>query len=60
MQALGWDARIVQPPGSFQGAGYKSLDSGRFLAATDWRPRITLVDGVRHVLEADSAADHAA
>ena len=41
MQALSWDARIVQPPGSFQGAGYKSLDSGRFLAATDWRPRIT-------------------
>jgi GDP-L-fucose synthase len=59
MQALAWDARIVHPPGSFQGAGYKSLDSGRFLAATNWRPRITLIDGVRRVLAANSGGDRA-
>ena len=56
MQALDWDARIVQPPDSFQGAGHKSLDSARFLAATDWRPRIALADGVRRVLDAKSEA----
>jgi GDP-L-fucose synthase len=57
MQALSWDARIVQPPGSFQGAGYKSLDSGRFLAATDWRPRIPLTEGVRRMRAAYPAGD---
>jgi nucleoside-diphosphate-sugar epimerase len=52
-QALGWEARIVQPPDSFQGAGYKSLDSARFLAVTNWRPDIALIEGVRRVLQAD-------
>ena len=42
MRALDWDARIVHPPDSFQGAGYKSLDSSRFLAKTGWQPRVPL------------------
>jgi nucleoside-diphosphate-sugar epimerase len=55
MQALDWNARIVHPPDSFQGAGYKSIDSSRFLAATDWQPQVPLADGVRRVLAADFA-----
>ncbi len=53
LQALEWDARIVHPPGSFQGAAYKSLDSTRLLAATQWRPRVALADGVSRTLDAD-------
>lgn len=53
LRALRWDARIIHPPGSFQGAGYKSLDSTRFLAATEWRPRLTIEAGVAQVLAAD-------
>lgn len=53
MRALGWGARVVHPPDSFQGAGYKSLDSSRFLAKTKWQPRVPLADGVRHTLAAD-------
>jgi GDP-L-fucose synthase len=55
LRALRWDARIVHPPGSFQGAGYKSLDSGRFLAATGWTPRLTLQQGIEDVLAKDYA-----
>lgn len=51
--ALGWDVPIVYPSGTFQGASFKSIDASRFLAATDWRPKVALVDGVRAVLEAD-------
>jgi GDP-L-fucose synthase len=51
--ALDWDAPITRPPDSFQGAGYKSLDSGRFLQATGWRPRLTLRQGVADVLVTD-------
>lgn len=47
LRALDWDVPMVSPPGSFQGAGYKSLDSTRFLAATGWQPRISLEEGVR-------------
>ena len=47
LAALDWDVPMVSPPGSFQGAGYKSLDSSRFLAATGWQPRIPLEEGVR-------------
>ena len=50
LRALDWPARMIQPPGSFQGAGYKSLDSGRFLTATAWRPQIGLEEGVRRTL----------
>jgi GDP-L-fucose synthase len=50
---LDWDAPIVHPPGSFQGTGYKSLDSARFLRATWWKPGLTLRQGVADVLAAD-------
>ena len=59
LTALDWRVPIVHPEGSFQGAGYKSLDSSRFLAATGWRPRIGLTEGVARVLEADFAASGA-
>lgn len=55
LRALDWPARIVHPPGSFQGAGYKSLDSTRFLAATGWRPQVGLEEGVRRALAAGIA-----
>lgn len=57
VEALRWDARLVSPPGSFQGTAYKSLDSSRFLTATGWRPSVMLVDGIRRTLEADFAED---
>ncbi|HVH75853.1 MAG TPA: NAD-dependent epimerase/dehydratase family protein [Stellaceae bacterium] len=47
---LGWQAEIVHPPGSFNGAAFKSIDAGRFLAQTGWRPRFSLADGIRAVL----------
>lgn len=50
LRALDWNPRMVSPPGSFQGAGYKSIDSSRFLAATGWQPRIPLEEGVRRSL----------
>jgi GDP-L-fucose synthase len=53
LEALDWPAEIVHPPNSFQGAGYKSLDSSQFLAATGWRPKLSLRDGVAQVLAAD-------
>lgn len=53
LRALDWPARIVHPAGSFQGAGYKSLDSTRFLTATAWRPRLTLEQGIAQVLATD-------
>jgi GDP-L-fucose synthase len=55
LAALRWPARIVSPPGSFQGAGYKSLDSSRFLAATGWRQRIALEAGIAAVVAQDFA-----
>lgn len=55
LSALRWDARVVNPPGSFQGAGYKSLDSTRFLQETGWRPRLKLEDGIAQVVRADFA-----
>ncbi len=53
LRALQWDARITSPPGSFQGAGYKSLDSARFLAATGWAPKLSVEAGVAQILAAD-------
>jgi GDP-L-fucose synthase len=52
-EALGWQAEIVYPPGTFKGASYKTIDPSRFLKATGWKPRVGLVDGVRAVLKAD-------
>lgn len=53
LTALQWDARLIHPPGSFQGAGYKSLDATRFLQATGWCPRLTLEEGIAQVVRAD-------
>jgi GDP-L-fucose synthase len=50
LEALDWAAPLTSPQGSFQGAGYKMLDSTRFLQATGWRPQIGLVEGVRRLL----------
>jgi GDP-L-fucose synthase len=58
LSVLRWDARITHPPGSFQGAAYKSLDSTRFLEATGWRPRISLTEGIAQVVQADFSAGH--
>lgn len=52
LRALAWPARIVHPEGSFQGAGYKSLDSTGFLSATGWQPRYDVTAGVRATLAA--------
>jgi len=53
LRALDWNAPIVHPEGSFQGAGYKSLDSSAFLQAVSWRPAVDLDQGVRTVLATD-------
>lgn len=51
LEALGWNAQLVYPAGSFQGAGYKSIDSSRFIAATGWRASIDVPTGVRLVVQ---------
>jgi GDP-L-fucose synthase len=53
VEALDWRTDLYYPPGSFAGANYKTLDCGRFLAATGWRPKVGLVEGVRRALAAD-------
>jgi len=53
LEALEWPARIIQPENSFQGAGYKSLNSEKFLTATGWRPKFSLRGGVAQVLVSD-------
>ncbi len=58
MQALDWDAEIIHPAGSFQGTGYKTVESARFLSATGWGPQVALADGVREVLRANFAQGH--
>lgn len=54
-KALDWDAEIVYPPGTFRGADFKTLDAGRFLQRTGWRPGTTIEQGVARVLESDFA-----
>ncbi|MBW4091480.1 MAG: NAD-dependent epimerase/dehydratase family protein [Proteobacteria bacterium] len=58
LRAFDWPARIVHPAGSFQGAGYKSLDSSRFLSATGWQPRFGIEAGVRAALAGGLAQEH--
>jgi GDP-L-fucose synthase len=53
LAALDWPAKITYPPGTFQGASFKSLDASIFLERTGWRPSVTMEDGVRRVLKAD-------
>lgn len=50
--ALGWDAQIVYPEGSFQGTSYKCLDSRLFMEATGWSPEVDLSTGIRRTLDA--------
>jgi GDP-L-fucose synthase len=49
--AMDWTADIVYPPGTFKGAGYKTLDASLFLNTTGWSPKVKLEDGVRRVLD---------
>jgi len=56
LAVLDWRVPVVHPAGSFQGAGHKSLDSSRLLAATNWHPLVGLEEGARRVLTADFAA----
>ncbi len=58
MASLDWQADIVQPPGSFQGARHKTLDSTMFLSTTGWRPRVGLQEGVRQTLAANQGDPH--
>lgn len=53
VEALGWNAALHYPPGSFAGANYKTLDCSRFLTTTGWTPKVGLVEGVRRVLASD-------
>ena len=53
LRALRWPVPISSPPGSFQGTGYKSIDSSRFLRATGWQPLMTLEQAVADVLRSD-------
>ncbi|SEK64476.1 Nucleoside-diphosphate-sugar epimerase [Bosea lupini] len=53
VEALGWQAEITYPPGTFKGASYKTLDAGLFLGKTGWKPKTSLVEGVRKVLASD-------
>ncbi len=56
LRVLDWSPDIVRPPGSFQGAGYKSLDSSVFLDATGWEPRVGLEDAVGWALAGGDGA----
>lgn len=51
--AMGWEATIAYPPDTFRGAGYKTLDSSKFLEMTGWQPNTNMMDGVRQVLKLD-------
>ena len=53
LEVLDWNARIVSPPTSFQGAKFKVLDSSLFLERTGWRPRYNLVSGLRQLYAAE-------
>jgi GDP-L-fucose synthase len=52
-EALGWNAVITYPAGTFKGTSYKTIDAKRFLRATSWQPRVRLVDGVCTILRED-------
>ncbi len=55
LAALDWSVPLVSPPGSFQGAAYKMLDSTRFLGRTGWQPRTDLETGLRRLVAAEYA-----
>ncbi len=56
VDALRWPATIEYPPNTFRGAGFKTLDAGRFLQRTGWRPRYDLEAGIKAVLTKGLAA----
>jgi GDP-L-fucose synthase len=45
IKAMRWNTGIVYPNGTFCGANRKILDSRKFLAATGWKPKISLDEG---------------
>jgi GDP-L-fucose synthase len=51
--ALGWNAEIVYPGGTFKGTSYKTIDADRFLQKAAWHPKVDLITGVRRVIAAD-------
>ena len=51
MRALKWDAKIIYPGGTFTGTSRKTLDSGKFLKATGWAPKVGLEDGIRRLAQ---------
>jgi GDP-L-fucose synthase len=53
LDALKWQVPLTSPPGSFQGAGYKMLDSSEFLKATSWSQKISLREGTSRILSAE-------
>jgi GDP-L-fucose synthase len=53
LRSLNWPADVYYPPGTFQGANFKSLDSQRFLSRTGWKPRYSLASGIHEVLRRD-------
>jgi len=53
LEVLDWNARVVSPRTSFQGAKFKVLDSSLFLERTGWRPRYNLVSGLRQLYAAE-------
>jgi GDP-L-fucose synthase len=50
-KVIGWTAPIVFPQGSYTGADKKQLDSGRFLAATGWKPKTGLESGLKRLAD---------
>ena len=55
LAALDWSVPLVSPPGSFQGAAYKMLDSTRFLDRTGWQPRTPLEEGLSTLVAVEYA-----
>jgi GDP-L-fucose synthase len=49
LRVLEWDAEIAYSQGTYSGTSKKVLDSGRFLEATGFTPRIGLEEGLRRL-----------
>jgi len=55
LRALNWDVPAVSEANSFSGAAFKLLDSSRFLDATGWKPKLSLEQGLRRLIEREYA-----
>jgi GDP-L-fucose synthase len=55
LRALNWDVPAVSEANSFSGAAFKLLDSSRFLDATGWKPKFSLEQGLRRLIEREYA-----